>query len=77
MILITSLGEFPFIILQSFFLSFISLKKKKKKTVQQDRLCCFCVALFLATGNHSQWIRNLEGRLLKVNLPQELGLNLN
>ena len=29
MILITSLGEFPFIILQSYFLSFISLLKKK------------------------------------------------
>ena len=33
MILITSLGEFPFIILQSFFLSFISLLKKKKNSV--------------------------------------------
>ena len=30
---------------------------------------------FFATGIHSQWIRNLEGRLLKVNLPQELELN--
>ena len=46
MILITSLGEFPFIILHSFFLSFISLlkKKKKKKTVLQD---CFCVPYLL------------------------------
>ena len=34
MILITSLGEFPFIILQSFFLSFISLLKKKNSVAR-------------------------------------------
>ena len=34
-------------------------------------LCC----LVFVVGIHSQWIRNLEGRLLKVNLPQELELN--
>ena len=54
MILITSLGEFPFIILQSFFLSFISLKKKKK--VLQD---CFLCAIF-AAGIHFQWIENFK-----------------
>ena len=53
MILITSLGEFPFIILQSFFfLSFIALLKKK-----------VVVGLFLgcpasAAGIHFQWIKN-------------------
>ena len=83
MILITSSGE----LLLYFTVIFFSFQKKKKKTVLQD-LCCFYVALFLpllqesiprifAAGIHSQRIRNLEGRLLKVNLPQELGLNLN
>ena len=46
-ILITSFGEFSFIILLSFYFSFISLKKinkNKNKKLLQD---CFCVALFL------------------------------
>ena len=55
MILITSLGEFPFIILQSFFLSFISLLKKKKNCVAGLFLC----AIF-AAGIHFQWIENFK-----------------
>ena len=55
MILITSLGEFPFIILQSFFLSFISLKKKKKNSVAG----LFLSAIF-AAGIHFQWIENFK-----------------
>ena len=65
MILITSLGEFPFIILQSFFLSFISLLKKKKKKrnfVLQD-LCCLVSVLFV-TGIHFQWIENFKASSL-------------
>ena len=53
LILITSLGEFPFIILQSFFLSFISLKKKN--SVARLFLC----AIF-AAGIHFQWIENFK-----------------
>ena len=33
-------------------------------------------ALFLLQENMSQWVRNSEGRLIKVNFPQEPGLNL-
>ena len=54
-ILITSLGEFPFIILQSIFLSFISLLKKKKKKVVAG-LSLGCPAS--AAGIHFQWIKN-------------------
>ena len=61
-----------FYISLSFYFNFF-----KKNSAVGSFLCCFCVALFFAAGIHSQWIRNLEGRLLKVNLPQELGLNLN
>ena len=84
MILITSFGEFLLYFIVIFLILF---SFHKKKTVLKD-LCCFFVALFLpllqesipwifAAGIHSQRIRNLEGRLLKVNLPQEFGLNLN
>ena len=44
-----------------FIVIFFSFHKKKLK--------------ISAAGIHSQWISNLEGRLLKVNLPQELELN--
>ena len=50
---------------------FILVYKKKK---QCWRIVVGACPVF-ATGIHSQWIRNLEGRLLKVNLPQELELN--
>ena len=60
MILITSLGEFPFIILQSFFLSFISLlKKKKKKNSAAGSLLFLCCPIFtFVAGIHFQWIKN-------------------
>ena len=51
MILITSLGEFPFIILQSFFLCFISLLKKKKKKLLQDCFVLSCVACYFFCRN--------------------------
>ena len=68
MILITSIGEF----LLYFIVIFFSYKKKQCcRIVSVLFLCC---PVFVV-GIHSQWIRNLEGRLLKVNLPQELELN--
>ena len=49
MILITSLGEFPFIILQSFFLKFyFTVKKKKKKNI--------------AAEIHFLWVKNSKGK---------------
>ena len=57
MILITSLGEFHFIILQSFFLSFISLLKKKKKKRSAARLFSLGFPAF-AVRIHFQWIKN-------------------
>ena len=50
MILIKSLDEFPFIILQSFFLSFISLLKKKKELLQ-DCFVLSCVACYFFYRN--------------------------
>ena len=75
MILITSTGEFLlyFTVRFFFFFCFISLKKKR---VAVGLFLCFFVLLFFYYRNF-QWIRNLEGRLLKVNLPQEPRLNLN
>ena len=58
-ILITSLGEFPSIILQSYFLSFISLFKKKY-TVLQD--CYWCLSCLVAEGQF-QWVRVSQSRL--------------
>ena len=58
MILITSLGEFPFIILQSFFLSFISLLKKKKKNSAAGSFVLFLGFPAFAVGIHFQWIKN-------------------
>ena len=73
MILITSTGE-----LFLFYCHFLLVSLKKKKNSAAGSLLFFCCPVFtFAAGIHSQWIRNLEGRLLKVNLPQELGLNLN
>ena len=75
MILITSTGEFLlyFTVRFFFFFFFISLKKKR---VAVGLFLCFFVLLFFYYRNF-QWIRNPEGRLLKVNLPQEPRLNLN
>ena len=58
MILITSLGEFPFIILQPFFLSFISLLKKKKKSAAGSLLFLCCPVFTFVAGIHFQWIKN-------------------
>ena len=57
MILITSLGEFPFIILQSFFLSFISLLKKKKNSAAGSFVLFLGFPAF-AAGIHFQLIKN-------------------
>ena len=56
-----------------FFILF-SFHKKKKQCCRIVSLLFLCCPVFVA-GIHSQWIRNLEGRLLKVNLPQQLELN--
>ena len=42
-------------------------------------LCYLMSALLFLHENMFQWVRNLEGRLVKVNFPQEpdSGLNLN
>ena len=79
-ILITSSGEFSFIILfgilhSVFFLVSFHCKKKKKKVAAGLFLCCFVLPCFYC--RNFQWIRNPEGRLLKVNLPQEPRMNLN
>ena len=63
-----------FYISLSFFILFSFQKKKKKQCCRIVSLLFLCCSVF-AIGIHSQWIRNLEGRLLKVNLPQELELN--
>ena len=72
MILITSTGE----LLLYFTVIFFSFHIKKKNSAAGSLLFLCCPVFTFAAGIHSQWIRNLEGRLLKVNLSQELGLNL-
>ena len=62
-----------FFISLSFFILFL-FHKKKNQCCRIVSLLFLCCPVFIA-GIHSQWIRNLEGRLLKVNLPQELELN--
>ena len=55
MILITSLGEFPFILLLSVFFYFNSLRRKKKKELLQDFFFLFGVFLgcpVLDAGEH-------------------------
>ena len=74
MILITSTGEFILYFTVSFFF-LVSFHYKKKKVAAGLFLCCFVLPYFFC--RNFQWIRNPEGRLLKVNLPQEPGLNLN
>ena len=69
MILITSFGEFSFIILLSVFFLVQFIVKKKN--------CCrivfvlSCVTLFLLQGSMFQWIRNLKGKWIKVSVLQE------
>ena len=82
-ILITSFGEFLlyFIVIFFIFFSFhiyiyIYIYIYIKQCCRIVSVLFLCCPVF-AAGIHSQWIRNLEGRLLKVNLPQELGLILN
>ena len=63
-----------FLEIRPFFFFYIALLIcSKKKVVTGVFLGC----PVFAAGIHFQWIRNPEGRLLKVNLPQEPGLNLN
>ena len=67
MILITSIGEFLLYYCQLFFISF-HCKQKKKKVVAGLFLCC----PVFAVGIHSHGIKNLGGRLVKLDLPQNL-----
>ena len=65
---------------QFFFFSFHCKKKKKKlKPLGRIVLCCLVFALFLLQECMFQWVRNSEGKLVKVNFPKEpnSGLNLN
>ena len=61
MILITSFGEFPFIILLSFFLIHFTVKKQKKKELLQDCLCCPVLAVGVYFGLNCGPMEHLEG----------------
>ena len=60
-ILITSFGEFPFIILLSVFVSSIHCKKKKKKVVAGLFLCCLVLTAGVHFGLNCGLMEYLEG----------------
>ena len=84
MILITSFGEFSFFslfnILLSFFLVHFTVKKNNLKPLGRIVLCCLVFALCFQQGCMLQWVRNSEGRLVRISVPQgaysESSLNL-
>ena len=85
MILITSPSEFYFIIFFLFYCQFLLFSfhclRKKKKTKPLGRIVLYCLvfAWSFQQGYELLWVRNSEGRLVKVNFLQvpDSGLNLN
>ena len=76
-ILITSIGEFLLYFTVSFFLVSFHCKKKRKKIYCRIVSVLFCVALFLLQESMFQWIRNREGKMIKVSILQEPNSELN